>query len=463
MGRFKRKPVVCLGTMFTALALAGTCMFQNAASNNVNSSAAEKTMNCSYEVHKHQSDCYDAEGNLTCGYADWVVHTHDENCYIDGKLVCELVEHAEHVHSYSCYAVSGSAATVTGSAVSGEAVTVETDSATGAAVTAEEIDTSVVELVSNTPDLTDEQIEAFKEELAKYRDTLLGYASDSDNTVIVSTPEPTAAAEASDEAEATAEPTATPELEETHEHTDDCYVVFKVLTCTDTSDSHEHDSSCYITVEILACSEASTSDDAEAEATAAPTETPAATEEPAATETPAAATETTDSSVHTHIDDCYISVRVLTCGKEDDNTHNHTDDCYENLRVLTCDYREAYCGEWELHTHTDDCFVNGVWVCGKLQLEAHQHDDGCFGKISSTSTTKDSSSKNKKNKSSSSKGSSSSSSGSSSSDTSEVVKTGDTYYPTFLFLLIALISGGVYFFQCTSKGQAVIAMFKKAE
>ena len=71
---------------------------------------------CSLDVHKHTDSCYaeipvyDEDGNQTgtkreliCGKVDWVVHTHDENCYIDGKLVCDLPEHAEHVHTDACY------------------------------------------------------------------------------------------------------------------------------------------------------------------------------------------------------------------------------------------------------------------------------------------------------------------------------------------------------------------------
>ena len=71
---------------------------------------------CALEAHKHTDDCYkkkavyDADGNktgtkkvLNCGKADWVVHTHDENCYQDGVLVCTLPEHAEHVHTDACY------------------------------------------------------------------------------------------------------------------------------------------------------------------------------------------------------------------------------------------------------------------------------------------------------------------------------------------------------------------------
>lgn len=35
----------------------------------------------SLNLHQHDDTCYDSEGNLTCGYADFVVHQHDSACY----------------------------------------------------------------------------------------------------------------------------------------------------------------------------------------------------------------------------------------------------------------------------------------------------------------------------------------------------------------------------------------------
>ena len=86
----------------------------------------EKVLDCPYEVHQHSDDehplldengnllqpsCYevytDEDGrqhkDLVCGMADYVIHTHDDNCYVDGKLVCTLPEIKEHKHDASCY------------------------------------------------------------------------------------------------------------------------------------------------------------------------------------------------------------------------------------------------------------------------------------------------------------------------------------------------------------------------
>lgn len=66
---------------------------------------ADQTLACTYEVHQHNDNCFDEDGNVTCGYADYVVHSHDsEYCYDkDGNLVCPLDEVETHEHSDSCY------------------------------------------------------------------------------------------------------------------------------------------------------------------------------------------------------------------------------------------------------------------------------------------------------------------------------------------------------------------------
>ena len=60
----------------------------------------------SLNLHQHDDTCYDSKGNLTCGYADFVVHRHDSACYDEnGDLWCPLPEIETHAHTESCYAV----------------------------------------------------------------------------------------------------------------------------------------------------------------------------------------------------------------------------------------------------------------------------------------------------------------------------------------------------------------------
>lgn len=58
-------------------------------------------------IHQHTDACYDSEGTLICGYADFVIHRHDASCYDEnGKLWCPLPETEAHQHTESCYAES---------------------------------------------------------------------------------------------------------------------------------------------------------------------------------------------------------------------------------------------------------------------------------------------------------------------------------------------------------------------
>lgn len=58
----------------------------------------------SLKLHRHDVTCYDSEGSLTCGYADFVVHQHDSACYDEnGNLWCPLPEIETHAHTESCY------------------------------------------------------------------------------------------------------------------------------------------------------------------------------------------------------------------------------------------------------------------------------------------------------------------------------------------------------------------------
>lgn len=65
----------------------------------------EKVVACSLEVHQHTDACYGGEnGELNCGYADYVVHVHNDDCYDwNGNLTCTLPEIEKHTHTDACY------------------------------------------------------------------------------------------------------------------------------------------------------------------------------------------------------------------------------------------------------------------------------------------------------------------------------------------------------------------------
>lgn len=70
----------------------------------------KKVLVCTAEslgIHQHTDACYDSEGTLICGYADFVIHRHDASCYDEnGNLWCPLPETEAHQHTESCYGES---------------------------------------------------------------------------------------------------------------------------------------------------------------------------------------------------------------------------------------------------------------------------------------------------------------------------------------------------------------------
>lgn len=63
-----------------------------------------KAIECDPATHIHTESCYDGDGNVLCGYADFVVHTHNDLC-CDGAgiLICGLAEKSAHTHGDSCF------------------------------------------------------------------------------------------------------------------------------------------------------------------------------------------------------------------------------------------------------------------------------------------------------------------------------------------------------------------------
>ena len=54
-------------------------------------------------VHAHVDECYGSDGEVICGYADFIVHQHSGDCFDGDKLVCKLPTVNAHVHNDSCY------------------------------------------------------------------------------------------------------------------------------------------------------------------------------------------------------------------------------------------------------------------------------------------------------------------------------------------------------------------------
>ena len=261
----------------------------------------------SLNLHQHDDTCYDSEGNLTCGYADFVVHQHDSACYDEsGNLWCPLPEIETHEHTGSCYAVP------------------ETD--------APEVHTH-----------TDDCYTVERGELI---------CTESTEPVHVHTDD-------------CYTETSALVCEEDHEHTESCYETTRELTCGDTEEPvHQHTDQCYEQIKTLICElptePAEEAEPAEPELICEEKEIILHTHEPYESPEDPGCYDDDGNLIcgkiqvleHQHTDACFETVEepadteALTCTLPEDEKHTHTALCYGTWE-LTCDMEE--------HTHTEEC------------------------------------------------------------------------------------------------------------
>ena len=246
-----------------------------------------KTLN----VHQHTSDCYGADGEVNCGYADFVVHTHDAECYDEnGELWCPLPEIATHEHTDACYAQAG------GELICGHD---ETDGSTGhthdescygedGKLQCSLPESEAVEEHHHTDACYAEgrgELACGKTEVILHRHVAACY--DENGSLICGKMQVLQ-----------------------HRHSDACFRKTEVsadidrLTCTNTDEHHVHTDRCYGTW-VLSCG----------------------------------------LEEHTHTKSCYTQqTREPLSGKEE---HTHNDACYDESGTLICGFEE--------HTHTESC------------------------------------------------------------------------------------------------------------
>lgn len=261
----------------------------------------------SLNLHQHDGTCYDSEGNLTCGYADFVVHQHDSACYDEnGNLWCPLPEIETHEHTRSCYAVP------------------ETD--------APEVHTH-----------TDDCYTVERGELICTESTEPAHVHTDDCCT----------------------ETSALVCEEDHEHTESCYKTTRELTCGDTEEPvHRHTDQCYEQIKTLICElptePAEEAEPAEPELICGEKEIILHTHEPYESPEDPGCYDDDGNLIcgkiqvleHQHTDACFETVEepadteALTCTLPEDEKHTHTALCYGTWE-LTCDMEE--------HTHTAEC------------------------------------------------------------------------------------------------------------
>lgn len=261
----------------------------------------------SLNLHQHDDTCYDSEGNLTCGYADFVVHQHDSACYDEnGNLWCPLPEIETHEHTESCYAVP---------------------------------ETDVPEVHTHTDDC---------------------YTVERGELICTESTEP-----AHVHTDDCYTETSALVCEEDHEHTESCYEATRELTCGDTEEPvHQHTDQCYEQIKTLICElptePAEEAEPAEPELICEEKEIILHTHEPYESPEDPGCYDNDGNLIcgkiqvleHQHTDACFETVEepadteALTCTLPEDEKHTHTALCYGTWE-LTCDMEE--------HTHTEEC------------------------------------------------------------------------------------------------------------
>lgn len=254
----------------------------------------------SLNLHQHDDTCYDSEGNLTCGYADFVVHQHDSACYDEnGNLWCPLPEIETHEHTGSCYAVPEA-----------EEPHVHTD----ACYIMERDELTCTEHV-HTDDCYTETSALVCEEDHEHTESCY---------------------------ETTRELTCGDTEEPVHQHTDQCYEQIKTLICE------------------LPTEPAEEAEPAEPELICEEKEIILHTHEPYESPEDPGCYDDDGNLIcgkiqvlsHQHTASCFetveklVDTESLTCTLPEDEKHTHTALCYGTWE-LTCDMEE--------HTHTEEC------------------------------------------------------------------------------------------------------------
>ena len=274
-------------------------------------------LECSLELHEHGAGCFDAEGNVICGYADFVVHTHGADCYdAAGRLICPLPEIAEHEHTAGCYA---------------------------------EHEVLACEYAGDGGEAGAEHVHG---ESCYISEPVCGIEAGAVHT----------------HGESCYDSAAGPELICTlaegagHSHGPECYET--VLSC---SEEHEHGEGCY--TETLICTLAEG---------AGHTHTAECYASPAGA-VPVCGLE--EGVPHVHTEDCCGEPVLACGYEQGDAppepVHEHGPECYETVRELICGRQEIIL---HTHTIEGGCFdpVTGALICERLEVREHVHDGSCL-------------------------------------------------------------------------------------
>ncbi len=287
-------------------------------------SSLQKTLECNAQAHTHTAECYDAEGNLICGMADYFAHVHDpELCYDEnGDLVCPLPEIIPHEHDDSCYIErlelicgieEGQVVDRNGNPVFDEAGNPLFD-------------------INAVPEIGSIEILGTVEDVT--------------------------------EAEVTEETDANQEVTEEGDNLEAAGETSEEAPAADVTEGTTENGDSNAPAPDETPAEGTPAEETPAEET--PTED-AATDETTVQETPAEST--TPDIIEETVDLGGAGADIVEGGY---TTHVHTAECYRVVKELVCNIPA-------LHVHTADCYdEDGKLICGQLQLSQHVHGEECF-------------------------------------------------------------------------------------
>lgn len=333
------------------------------------------TYSCLSDLHVHEDGCFDSDGNIICGYADFVVHSHGEFCFNEnGDLICELPEILVHTHNEDCFAAPEEAETHehTENCFTLQKGELLCDTEEYAGHTHEDI---CVGINSKTLICTVEESEGHvhteacegivSEMLSCELEESEGHSHSGECYQTVQTENLICGSEeydghVHDETCIGENGELICETEETegHSHSGECYELTQELVCElSESEGHAHDDNCYTVETGNICG-------------------------------------LEESEGHIHNDDCYEIQTGYICGHEEAEGHIHNDECYEWTEELICAIEsnekpaeedtelEAVCGYDEiiLHEHDEiECFdAEGNLICGQIQVLEHIHSESCI-------------------------------------------------------------------------------------
>lgn len=315
--------------------------------------AGESGWQCGIEIHEHTDACFSQDtGEVVCGYADFVLHTHDTMCYDgNGDLSCLLPEHEIHEHGEGCYETQ---------------VTFSCEQSQGSVSGGDAAGTDVREpvLTCETPEHThgdscyeiSEAVEPCSKTEHIHDDSCSGEILACDESEHV---------HGGDCISEDGGPCSQPE----HSHGEDCYET--VSTCD--LEEHTHDGSCAGSEggRVLTCQAEEHVHDGFCSAQA---------------DNPS--DDGVEAEAHVHTDACRVETEILVC-REQDVMHVHDDSCFSDDGILSCGLveilshqhdescRPAGSGDGQMHFHDETCFgEDGDMLCGYDR--EHAHKPACY-------------------------------------------------------------------------------------